>query len=470
MMNPQLAFLAPFLLLFGQVRAGFAYVSRFIFWRDDFAYDVGAEVEMWLRDNCKLLPHLTKLDERVDGNVKFGGYRGHERPKALVLFPAQSFLVFVKSWWCPIPYLFSLNDNSLRYFVGTFPRKKLWEHLGNLKTAQLKRSLVVSQEEESNPTGGGYRVVYLSSGKSGSSSPNTPEAGSSPLSIRQALFSRDTNTGEPSAGSLANRYFDRWILDPDFRGVWSRYLPHVYREVEAFPEKYAHFKESREEDERKLPFGKEKELLESDVRQWLRMRDWCESRSLPWRRGGLLYGPPGTGKSAMIREVALQFKLPVYIIDLSQCTNAFLQSLLEDSNWDWPAIFLFEDIDGVFNGREYVAPRSMLQDPVTFDALLQFVGGAVVLHGVYVIMTTNHVEKLDDALIRKGRVDLKMEVRGCTKDHIRKLCDHVFFDDKATADLMYGQLEEGTPVAEVSMALRDKAAEILNQKIINHSL
>jgi hypothetical protein len=465
MINPNIAFLAPFLLFFGQVRSFFSYLSRFVFWKDSFEHDIGAEVEMWLRDNCKLLPHLQELREAIDGHIAYGKYRGHMRPKALVLFPAQPLLIFVKSWRFPVPYFWDLKTSTLRYFVGTFPRKKLWEHLTTLRVTQLSRTIDNEAEEERNPVGGGFFLSYLNAAAELKAAGSTRSRGGSGPNLFQGVEATPAPVTDSSSG-FQDRYYDRWILDPLYRNTWSRYLPHVHRDCISFPEAFRDLSDVKRKDPT-LPYGVEKEILQNDFRNWLRMREWCESRALPWRRGALLYGAPGTGKSAMIREIAIGMALPIYVIDLSQCTNAYLQGVLENAQWTWPCIFLFEDIDGIFNGREYVAPRSMLQDPVTFDALLQFLGGAVVLNGVYVVMTTNHLDKLDDALVRKGRIDVQLEVKGCSKEHIRRLCDHVFFDDKETADLLYNEIEEGTPVSAVSHRLREKASEILNQKINN---
>ena len=70
------------------------------------------------------------------------------------------------------------------------------------------------------------------------------------------------------------------------------------------------------------------------------------------------------------------------------------------------SILLIEDIDKVFAGRENVSDKAN----ITFSALLNCLDGAFYKHGLITIITTNHIEKLDEALLRTGRIDNKIEI------------------------------------------------------------
>ena len=69
------------------------------------------------------------------------------------------------------------------------------------------------------------------------------------------------------------------------------------------------------------------------------------------------------------------------------------------------SIVIFEDIDSIFIGRENVSSKAKKQ--VTFSGFLNALDGVRSKEGMIVFMTTNHIEKLDPALIRPGRCDVK---------------------------------------------------------------
>ena len=72
------------------------------------------------------------------------------------------------------------------------------------------------------------------------------------------------------------------------------------------------------------------------------------------------------------------------------------------SNVPEDTIVVFEDIDCLFQDRK---PNDSAKNYVTFSALLNCLDGLVCKDGMIVIATTNHLNALDPALIRSGRVD-----------------------------------------------------------------
>jgi len=56
---------------------------------------------------------------------------------------------------------------------------------------------------------------------------------------------------------------------------------------------------------------------------------------------------------------------------------------------------------------------------INLSHLLNLIDGVVEMHGRIIIMTTNHVDKLDDALIRPGRIDLKVNFQRITGETIK---------------------------------------------------
>ncbi|BFZ57667.1 hypothetical protein PYCC9005_004720 [Savitreella phatthalungensis] len=145
---------------------------------------------------------------------------------------------------------------------------------------------------------------------------------------------------------------------------------------------------------------------------------WYAERGIPYRRGYLLYGPPGTGKSSLTLALAGQYRLPVYLISLTikGMNDEGLLELL--GNMPRRAILLLEDVDVAFPSRSGMLEGS---SSITPSGLLNALDGAAAQEGRIVIMTTNHRDHLDPALVRPGRVDLEIPFRLATKTHLHQL-------------------------------------------------
>lgn len=121
---------------------------------------------------------------------------------------------------------------------------------------------------------------------------------------------------------------------------------------------------------------------------------------LPWHRGYILQGPPGTGKTTIAKALAAKFDLDVYFVPLADIEDD--SSLLRQfANLPQRSLLLLEDIDISAAAKE----RTDQNKGVSMSALLQALDGVVSPHGIVTVMTTNHVEDLDDALVRAGRAD-----------------------------------------------------------------
>src|SRR5580658_619147 len=166
----------------------------------------------------------------------------------------------------------------------------------------------------------------------------------------------------------------------------------------------------------------EKEHLVQDIETFRKSKRRYERLGVPYHRGYLLYGPPGTGKTSLVSALAAHFGLSIYIINLADFNDRSLMSAV--NNVPANSVLLFEDIDcmkgsqsrteaspgagqngGAMVGTKEVAPN---QNGVTLSGLLNVLDGFAAPTGVLFVMTTNHVEKLDPALLRPGRIDYKL--------------------------------------------------------------
>ncbi|AEO64106.1 uncharacterized protein THITE_2109894 [Thermothielavioides terrestris NRRL 8126] len=228
-----------------------------------------------------------------------------------------------------------------------------------------------------------------------------------------------------------------------------------------------------------------KELID-DVTDYLNpaTRRWYANRGIPYRRGYLLYGPPGTGKSSLSLALAGFFKMRIYIVSLNSVTANEENLATLFAELPRRCVVLLEDIDtaglthtrdgenqadnAVNNDEE--APTRNRRQPGTnnnnnnnnpnnttgrlsLSGLLNILDGVASTEGRVLIMTTNHLEKLDKALIRPGRVDMMVKFgradAGMTAAIFRAIYAPLEGDDGITA----GAGSASSPSASTSRAL-----------------
>lgn len=147
-----------------------------------------------------------------------------------------------------------------------------------------------------------------------------------------------------------------------------------------------------------------KKELTDDIDRFLSSEEWYTSTCIPYKRGYCLYGPPGTGKTTLALALANSTKRDIFCLNLNCMDDDRIPYCFSGIKRN--SILLIEDIDKVFSGRENVKEDAK----ITFSSVLNCLDGAFYRHGLITIITTNHVEKLDEALLRTGRVDMKIEV------------------------------------------------------------
>ncbi len=148
---------------------------------------------------------------------------------------------------------------------------------------------------------------------------------------------------------------------------------------------------------------------------------------VPHRLGIMLEGPPGTGKTSTILALASHFDAVLKIINLSGMDDKALTELCSGGRQQHHLRFLvFEDADVAFEGREQKDEGFM--KGVTFSGLLNAIDGLSSGESRILFMTTNHIEKLDPALIRPGRIDLLINVDLLDSNQTERMYNR-FFDD-----------------------------------------
>ena len=151
-------------------------------------------------------------------------------------------------------------------------------------------------------------------------------------------------------------------------------------------------------------------------RNFLSNQNFYIERGVPWRLGILLHGPPGNGKTSLVNALAYELNLALGILNLTvdQISDNTLLELLGNCNG---MIVVIEDVDSLFNKRS----KDEAGKSISFSGLLNAIDGIAAGGGRIIIMTTNHIEKLDSALIRGGRIDISEIIDAPNEKQLIKL-------------------------------------------------
>lgn len=167
-------------------------------------------------------------------------------------------------------------------------------------------------------------------------------------------------------------------------------------------------------------------------------REWYDDNFIPYHYGILLHGPAGTGKSTLIRAILTEYykkyskqgytiENPSYLSSPSD-----LLGINEEGYYGpaWaPRIIIIEDIDATVlkkripeeeekpsedGSNEYMPQKRRLyyqEDLTSLSEILNKMDGVANVENVIYIFTTNHIDQLDTALTRPGRIDKIVEIK-----------------------------------------------------------
>ncbi|XP_049353144.1 AAA-ATPase At3g50940-like [Solanum verrucosum] len=207
---------------------------------------------------------------------------------------------------------------------------------------------------------------------------------------------------------------------------------------------------------------KVKTALIDDLGSFIKGKEYYSRIGKAWKRGYLLYGPPGTGKSSLIAAMANHLNYDIYDLDLTQVhSNSNLRSLL--LGMSGRSILVIEDIDCSINleNREKNDEKENKHNRVTLSGILNFLDGIWSCCGEerIIVVTTNHIDKLDAALLRPGRMDMHINMSYCKSSAFKQL---VFNYLNIHHHELFDQIGELLEVVEVTPA--DVAGELLKSK------
>ena len=202
-----------------------------------------------------------------------------------------------------------------------------------------------------------------------------------------------------------------------------------------------------------------KSVLDKQLDFYKNNREWYKRNGKPYRMNIVLYGPPGTGKTELVRYISNYLKTDIFQCLISRTES---DSLMKVANGLVPGrygLISLEDFESIALSREFHATmqkyqqisrsgtdeekKAMENDPnykkysnikdgsskhsgFHLSDLLNVLQGLRVIDDMVIVMTTNHIEIIDEAVLRGSRCDLKLYVGPLGLEQVKAKFEHQY--------------------------------------------
>lgn len=172
-----------------------------------------------------------------------------------------------------------------------------------------------------------------------------------------------------------------------------------------------------------------KTTITNAIDQFLERESWYLERGIPYKLCIMLRGTPGCGKTSLIRALASHYGKALYLIQLNSMSDETLRNAFSTTGPDGFVVLEDFNISSLLARNDELKVATSTQHKpttdsrietehkedatwcsVTLQGFLNVFDGLEDLHGKIIFLTTNVYDELDAAVVRKGRVDLSIEM------------------------------------------------------------
>ena len=254
-------------------------------------------------------------------------------------------------------------------------------------------------------------------------------------------------------------------------------------------------------------------------------KSWYQHNGHPYTFGIGLYGPPGTGKTSVIKCIAKMLKRHLIVIPLSKISTQrefseyYFEKTYNEDNQKGSITFknkiiVLEDIDcmtDIVKNRKTIKEESISNDSfidednedtsdntntkdiikklnklnkkdsynvlnnidknndkITLSYLLNIIDGIRETPGRILIITSNHYNKLDNALVRPGRIDIKLEMKNASANTINQMYCH-YYDEVLDTEIVEKLVDDKiSPATITNIYLNSKNKEHFKELILEN--
>lgn len=210
--------------------------------------------------------------------------------------------------------------------------------------------------------------------------------------------------------------------------------------------------------------------------------DLFAEHRLPAPKGILLYGPPGCGKTLIAKAVAnslatkvaevsgdasgrsyfLNIKGPEllnkYVGETERQIRLIFQRAREKSEEGWPVIVFFDEMDSLFRTRGTGISSDM--ESTIVPQLLAEIDGVETLKNVIVIGASNREDLIDPAILRPGRLDVKIKIERPDEEAASQIFARYLTSDLPLDSDEIDELGGGDPDKAISAMIEQTVAEM----------